>query len=74
MPDSLLTSGRHRIDWLYEIGVDARFRFNDHVAVDFLFDGLRRESVIPGFGFDDYRIGASLLFGRGAVSKGHLPY
>jgi hypothetical protein len=74
VPNYLVASGRHRIDRLYEVSVDARFRFNDYLAVDFLFDGLRRESVLPGFEFTDYRVGVSLLLGRSAVTRGRLPY
>jgi hypothetical protein len=42
--------------------------------VDFLFDALRRESVIPGLEFTNYRAGVSLLVGRGAVRRGRMPY
>jgi hypothetical protein len=74
VPNYLISSGQHRIDRLYEISVDARYRFSDLLAVDFLFDGLRRESVLPGFEFTDYRVGVSLLLGRSAVNRGRLPY
>jgi len=54
----------HRVDRIAELGADARYRFNEWLALDFRFDVIRRRSVIPQYQFTDYRIGVSVLLGQ----------
>lgn len=63
-----------RLDRIYDLAVDVRYRHNSWMAFDFQFGALRRRSNVPNLSFTDYRISISLLAGIRGITQGRTPY
>jgi hypothetical protein len=71
---SSLVGVENRSDQLLQMSADARYRFTDWVAVEFLYDLIHRDSVLSDYRFTSYSIGGGLLIGLPGANRGRTPY
>lgn len=64
----------NRVDRLLDVSVDARYRFTDWIALEFLYDLIHRDSVLAEYRFTSYTIGGGLVFGLRGTGRGKAPY
>jgi len=63
-----------RIDRIYTLDCGIRYRHRDMLALEILFDAMRRDSNLPGHSFTNYRVGVSLLIGHRGMAAGRFFY
>ncbi len=71
---SSLAGTENRSDRLLEVSVDARYRFTNWIALEFLYDIIHRDSVLPEYRFTSYAVGGGLLIGLPGTNRGRMPY
>jgi hypothetical protein len=70
--DMVGTERRH--DQLLNLIASVRFRVHQEVAIELYVDLLRRYSNLPGYTFNNERVGITLLLGERGISRGRMFY
>ncbi|HYK91719.1 MAG TPA: outer membrane beta-barrel protein [Acidobacteriota bacterium] len=71
---STLVGAENRADRLFELSVDARYRFTDWVALEFFCDLIHRDSALFAYRFTNYSAGGGILIGLHGANRGRFPY
>jgi hypothetical protein len=66
--------GLRRWDRILDLSAVLRYDLGQWAAFDFRFDAIHRDSAVPEFNFNDYRIIVTFVIGYRGTIRGHLPY